>query len=261
MKQSVLIAIATITSLSLPLSTSAENLSHLNQLLTTKQCSQCDLGGSGLVMSDLPGAQLAGANLAHANLSQANLAGANLQGANLAGASLYGANLQGANLQGANLTGTDLRNAYLVDADLTDIDLDTAYMEGAKGVPEYAGTPEQFYRWGVEEAERGHHQAAIAHYNQAIELEPTYAPAYLALGITQYNIDRRAEAAQNIDFAAQLFAEQENELGIQAAQGFQRRMELVRLMEEKRAENFQPKGSNVGKFIGGVGSLLLRLML
>lgn len=251
--------IALLTPYSLPLQTQAENLSHLNQLLGTKQCSQCDLSSVGLVMANLGGANLVDTNLAQANLSQANLAGADLRGANLAGASLYGANLVGANLAGANLTGTDLRNAYLTDADLTDVDLNTAYLEGVQGIPNYAGTPSQFHRWGLQEAQRGNYQAAIDHYNRAINIDNEFAPAYLALGLVEYHLDRRANAKISGELAAKLFQEQENQLGYQATQEFLQGMEIASQIEERQAKNERGAGS-FGKFVGSIGSLLFQFL-
>ncbi|MEM1426966.1 MAG: pentapeptide repeat-containing protein, partial [Cyanobacteria bacterium P01_H01_bin.130] len=56
---------------------------HLQQLLQTNSCENCDLRGAGLVYGNLQGANLQGANLQGANLSRSNLRYANLQGANL----------------------------------------------------------------------------------------------------------------------------------------------------------------------------------
>ena len=251
--------IAILTALSVSLPTQAENLSHLNQLLGTKQCFQCDLSNAGLVMANLSGANLAGTNLIQANLSQANLSGADLRGANLAGASLYGANLVGANLTGANLTGTDLRNAYLTGANLTDVDLNTAYLQGAQGISAYAGTPQQFHRWGIQEAQRGNYQAAIAHYHRAINIDQEFAPAYLALGLTQYHLDRREQAKINGELAAKLFQKQKNRLGYQATQEFLQGIELVSQIEQQQAKNEQGAGS-FGKFVSGIGSLLFNFL-
>lgn len=252
--------IATLTAVGLPLSTQAENLSHLNQLLGTKNCIECDLSSAGLVLAKLSGANLTGTNLAQANLSQANLVGADLRGANLAGASLYGADLTGANLTGANLKGTDLRNAYLTDANLTDVDLDTAYLEGAEGIFEYAGTPEQFHRWGLEEAQRGNYQAAIDHYNHAIKIDREFATAYLALGLTQYHLDRRAKAKINGEIAAKLFQKQENQLGYQATQEFLQGIEFANEVEARQA-NKKGGAGGFGRFVQGIGSLLFNFLL
>ena len=253
----VLGAIATAT-VATPLA--AENLSHLNQLLGTKKCSECDLTNAGLIHANLAGADLSGANLVNANLSQANLSGADLSGANLTGASLYGANLTGANLTGANVTGTDLRNAYLMNAELEDLDLDRANLNGVKGIAVDAGTPEQFHRWGVKEAERGNYRAAIAHYQRAIAVDEKFAPAYLGLGIIYYRNDRKAKALENTKAAIALFEEQENELGQETSQEFLTNMELASQIEAN-LEQRERNASNFGKFMGGIGSLLLKLML
>ncbi|MEG4801410.1 pentapeptide repeat-containing protein [Microcoleus sp. ARI1-B5] len=87
-----------------------KNLDTVRQLLTTKQCQNCDLSGVNLSEADLH----------DANLTRANLTKANLKGANLLGANLTGANLKGANLFGANLAGTILKNADLSGAIMPD---------------------------------------------------------------------------------------------------------------------------------------------
>ncbi|MGV2826451.1 pentapeptide repeat-containing protein [Myxosarcina sp. GI1(2024)] len=260
MKLSIRTAIAALFTAALSLPTQAENLSHLNQLLSTKECPQCDLSSSGLVMANLAGAQLQGANLVRANLSQANLIGADLSGANLTGASLNGANLTGANLTGANLVGTDLRHAYLTQTNLTGVDLNTAYLDSAKGLAATAATPEQFHRWGVREAELGNYEAAIAHYQKAITLDPEFAPAYLGLGLIQYQFDNETAARENAKIAAKLFEAQEHELGYRTVQNFQRKMDFIRQAEQNASER-ERGATNFGKFVGGVGSLLLRLLL
>ena len=238
----------------------AENLTHLNRLLGTKRCQQCDLSNVGLIHANLAGADLDRANLVNANLSQANLAGANLAGANLAGASLYGANLTGANLAGANLAGTDLRNAYLMNTTLENVDLNTANLNGVKGISTESATPEQFHRWGVREAERGNYRAAIAHYNRAIAVDAEFAPAYLGLGVIYYRTDFKTKALEHTKTAIALFETQENELGETTSQEFLTNMELASQMEAS-LEQRERNASNFGKFMGGIGSLLLRLML
>jgi tetratricopeptide (TPR) repeat protein len=260
MKIKLTTAIAILTTIAISLPAQAENPNDLNQLLSTKKCAQCDLSNAGLVMANLIGSDLSGANLVNANLSQANLAGANLAGANLSGASLNGVNLTGANLTGANLTGTDLRNSYLTNANLNEVDLDTAYLDGVRGIANSAATPEQFHRWGVREAERGNYTAAIAHYNRAIELDPEFAPAYLGLSLIQYRFDNRASAEQNVSTAAKLFKKQKHELGYKTATDFKQKMLLASQIEADTAKRERGAG-NFGKFLGGVGSLLLQLML
>jgi uncharacterized protein YjbI with pentapeptide repeats len=253
--KSILVTTATLlTALSLYGAAQAENLEHLQQLLSTKQCPTCDLSGSGLVMANLVGANLSGANLVGANLSRANLAGANLSGANLTGASLNGANLIGANLEGANLSGTDLRGAYLNNASLIGTQLDTAYLQGSSGIPIYAGTPQQFYGWGWLESQRANYKGAIEHYNQALTIDPQFAPAYLARGIAQYRLGNEQGANEDAESAAKIFKTQKDAQGYQAAQKFIKGMEVAR-------EANQPTNSQFDQVIQVVGSLLLQYFL
>ena len=258
MRPQLLAVTAIFTTITLP--ATAESLNDLNQLLSTKQCSRCDLSDAGLVQADLTGSDLTQANLAGANLSQANLKGANLRGANLAGTSLYGANLTGADLTGANLAGVDLRNAYVNGANLTGVDLNTAHLNGIKGLAASAASAEQFHRWGVKEAENGNYKAAIANYKKAIQLDPELAPAYLGMAIIQYNFDYRAAAKQNTQKAVDLFKQQEHKLGLQTARNFKQRMALIEEAEDNVAAQEGGHGK-VGKFMGSIGSLLLQFLL
>ncbi|ELS01669.1 putative low-complexity protein [Xenococcus sp. PCC 7305] len=260
MKNTIVGTLALLSAIAIANPIQAENLNHLNQLLGSKKCSQCDLSSAGLVLANLAGADLTGANLVNANLSQANLTGANLTGANLTGASLFGANLSGAILTDATLTGTDLRNAYLLNAQIEGVDLNSANLNGVKGISLEAGTAEQFHRWGVRENERGNYRAAIAHYHRAINLDPEFAPAYLGLGVIYYKHDEHSKAIANTELAVQLFEEQENQLGHQSSSQFLENMELA-LQIEADIEKRERGAANVGKFMGGVGSLLLQLLL
>ena len=81
---------------------------QFRQLLTTKICENCDLGGADLRRKNLSNANLTGADLRGAILYSANLRGADLRGAVLTGADLTGAVLYSANLRGADLTGAIL---------------------------------------------------------------------------------------------------------------------------------------------------------
>lgn len=258
MKLQLLAIMITFTAIAVP--AQGENLSDLNQLLSTKKCSQCDLTNAGLVQADLTRADLTEANLAGANLSQANLQGINFQDADLSGASLYGANLTGANLIGANLNGTDLRNAYIGNANLEGVDLDLTHLEGIKGLATTAASAEQFHRWGVREAENGNYRGAINHYQKAIQLDPELAPAYLGLAIIQFNFDYREAAHKNTQMAMDLFEQQEHELGLQTATSFQEKMALIQEAEENQAAQEGGHGK-IGKFMGSVGSLLLQFLL
>lgn len=234
----------------------ADDLQHLQQLLSTGECMFCNLAGAGLVRADLRQAQLRGVDLRDANLSRADLRGADLRGADLSGASLFGANLRGANLSGATFDGTDLREADLVAADLSEVDLATAYLQGTIGLPSSSMTPQRFYRLGVTETEKGDYRAAIAYYQRAIEIEAEYAPAYLGRAIAYYRLGNSAEAARDAKVASTFFKLQENAEGIQAAGQMLVLIEVAELPPEMRGTEAQP-----GNAIMGIASMLLRFLL
>ncbi len=254
-------ALLTTTSLSVildtlaPLQAKAENLQHIQQLLSSKQCSRCDLSGSGLVLADLAGANLSGADLSRANLSRANLTGADLSGANLTGTSLNGANLTGANLSGANLNSTDLRDAIMSNAQLYGTNLRAAYIQGTIGLPPYAGTPEDFYAWGVVEADRGNYKAAIEKYNQALSLKSDFAGAFLARSVARYNLGDLRGAIQDAQVASTLFSVQQNPKGTQLAQNVVQGLEIAQNPPKARS-----RGPSIGDFFVSVGSMLLQLI-
>lgn len=258
MKATILTITAVLTILSSISSARAENINELRQFLATKQCQQCDLSGSGLVLANLAGADLRGANLVGANLSQANLTGANLAGANLSGASFNGANLTAANLRGAIVNGTDFRNVYFINADLTGVIFNNAYVQGAVGIPDYAGNPEMFYGWGLIENKQGNFKAAVEHYNRALNLNPKYAEAYLARSMALYRLGNTAQSNQDAQSASELFEEQQNPAGYQAAQNF---IQGVQALAER--ESKPPSGSTDGieRVIQSVGGLLLQFFL
>jgi tetratricopeptide (TPR) repeat protein len=255
MMNKTLIVMATLAStFNFALVVQGEDLGDLRQLMTTKQCEGCNLTNSGLVRADLTGANLRNANLSRANLSRADLTGADLSGANLAGTSLNGTNLAGANLTGANLAGADLRDAYLMNANLLNVDLNTVYLQGAIGVPNYAGTPEQFQRWALEEANKGNYQAAANYYNQALNLDPEYAPAYLGRGVLRYQMRDLNGAMQDAQIASNLFERQEHTQGYESAQNFIKGLEVAMNPEA------QGGGNSFGQILSGIGSLLLRFL-
>ena len=232
----------------------AENLQHIQKLLSSKQCQQCDLSNAGLVLADLAGAQLSGANLSRANLSRANLAGADLSGANLSGASLGGANLTGANLSGANLTGTDLRDAYLVNAKLFGTNLSTAFVQGAIGIPESAGSMEDFYAWGIVESDRGNYRAAIENYNKALSLKPDFAAALLGRGVARYNLGDIAGATQDAQSATVLFTVQENMAGSQVSQNVVQGIQIAQNPPKARS------GTSLGNAVISIASFLFQMI-
>ena len=127
------------------------NLNQIKQLLTTKKCPKCDLGGA-----DLKNADLAGADLREAELTDAKLDGANLQGADLRQAEMrwtvisedhgesgfseigdidfscnanYQVSLNNVNLQLANLFNTNLSGLFISDSNLRAANLSSANLK------------------------------------------------------------------------------------------------------------------------------------
>jgi len=254
MKSHILATAAFLTTISLSQTTQAANPEQIRQLLASKQCQNCDLSGAGLVMADLSGGDLSGANLAGANLSRANLSGTDLRGANLSGAVLFGANLSNAKLNGSTVVGADLRNTYLVNAQLTGVNINDANLQGATGIPLQVAKPEEFYAWGVAEAQKGNQQQAIDYFNQAIAIKSDYGGAYLARGVARYQLFDRKNAFQDAQTAVKLFTSQNNSDGLQTAQAF---------VKELQTPNPTDKTS-VGKpsltdLVGSLGSFLLQL--
>jgi len=253
MKLRIFSLAALITAIGLATPARAENLQHTRQLLSTKQCPQCELSGIGLFSADLSGVNLSGANLVGANLSRANLNGANLSGANLSGATLYGAQLAGADLRGANLSGTDLRDAYLFNANLIGTNLTVAYLQGALGIPQYAGNQDNFYNWAVMEARNDNYQGAIDHYNMALRINPTFAPAVLGRGVARYRLGDERGAAQDANIAGELFKRQGQAQGYEFSQQFIKGMQIAR-------EKPQDGGGDFLSTLGGIATLLMQFM-
>ncbi|GAB1545021.1 hypothetical protein NUACC21_76970 [Scytonema sp. NUACC21] len=255
MKSQILATAALLTIISTSQTAHAANPEHLRQLLSSKKCPNCDLSGAGLVMADLSGADLSGANLAGANLSRANLTGADLRNTNLSGTSLFGANLTASKLTGATLVGTDLRHSYLHSAELTGIDLKSANLQGAIGIPLQNAKPEEFYAWGIAEAQKGNHQQAIDYFNQAIAVKPDYAGAYLARGIARYQIMDKQGAFQDAQVADKLFTAEKNAAGMQTAQAF-----IQELQTPYTDPAIKPSKPTFVDFVGSIGSLLLQFL-
>ena len=231
-----------LTALGMALPAQADNAEQVQTLLSTKQCTRCELSNAGLVYADLRGANLQQANLSRANLSRANLQGANLSGASLMGASLAGANLTGANLDGANLTAADLRYATATNATFQGASLDHASLQGTIGLAVAVGTPEAFYRWAMTDSEQKNYALAVANFSQVLARQPDFAPAYLGRGMAKLQINDRVGAIVDLKQADKLFTAKGD---IKTAQSIQ---ESVKTLETPPA---QPKAGN------GFGSNLL----
>lgn len=256
MKPGLIATTALLTTICIAPRAIAGSAEHIRQLLATKKCVSCDLSGEGLVMANLSGASLQGANLSGANLSRANLSGADLTGANLSGASLYGANLSEAKLSEADLTGADLRDSYLANADLVSAKLNGTSLQGAIGIPTAAAVkPEDFYRWGIAQGQKGDPKGAIEYFNSALSINSSYAPAYMARGIARYQLLDRAGAMRDAQQAEKLFFTQRDILGYKTAQAF------VQELQSPQTSSVSKGKPNFFNFLGGAASLLLRMML
>jgi len=262
MKRGLFITFTALT-LYVAIPVKAENIEHTQQLLSTKQCSECDLSRSGLVYADLTGADLSRANLSQANLSRANLSTANLSGANLVGAVLVNANLTGADLSETDLRGADLRGAILTGAVIQGAKLDEANFLGAVGLPSEIATAENLYRMGVAEAERGNHRGAIDYYTQVTNLEPDFAGAYLARGVARFQLGEHAFALEDAQQAEQLYLAQGNEAGHQVAAQFKQGLLDIQAAREDQKEQMQGNGIGIGilNILGTAASLFLRFGL
>ncbi len=252
MKTPIVATTVLLTTICLAAPASLANSEHTSQLLATRQCLGCDLSGEGLVLANLSGATLNGANLSGANLSRANLSGADLSGANLKGASLYGANLSGAKLSGADLSVADLRDTYLGNANFTGANVSGADFQGAVGIPSQVGKPEDFYRWGVAEAQKGDPNGAIEHFNQALSINPKFAAAYMARSIARYQLLDRPAALQDAKFAEKLFLAQRDTGGLQIAQAF-----ITELQTPPSTIKTKPGFMGL---VGAIGAIMLQLL-
>ncbi|MFM7407827.1 MAG: pentapeptide repeat-containing protein [Cuspidothrix sp.] len=254
MNSKILATSVFLLTFSLSSAVQAGSYEDIRQLLGKKQCPKCILNNAGLVMADLAGANLAGADLRGANLSRANLAGADLRGANLSGASLFGVNLSEAKLSGANLTGADLRDTFLVNAELQGANLTGTNFQGAVGIPSQIAKPEDFYAWGVAEAEKGNLKPAIDYFTQAIALKPDYAGAYLARGIASYQSLDRKNALLDAQKAAELFEKEKNTEGLQTAKAF------IAELKTPYSETVNAGKPSFMDFVGSLGSVLLQFL-
>ncbi|NJO78201.1 MAG: hypothetical protein HC827_06510 [Cyanobacteria bacterium RM1_2_2] len=240
----------------------AENLQHTQQLIATNNCSGCDLNKAGLVYADLIGADLSAASLIQANLSHTDLSSANLQGAKLNGATLFGADLSGADLSGANLQGADLRGANLTGANFENAVIEGTNFLGAVGIPAEIATVDNYYRWGMEEAERENFRGAINYYNQALSMEPDFAHAYLARSIARFRLGEHMGALEDAQYADQLYLEQSNERGHLVASQFSDSILTAQELYEKRQRGGRSGGAsgNILNVLGGLAGMAFQVL-
>lgn len=251
MKSRIIATATLLTTIYLASPAMAASSESIRQLLATKQCQGCDLSGAGLVMANLSGADLSGANLSGANLSRANLSGANLNGANLSGSALFGANLSGAKLSDADLSGADLRDTYLANIDISNANLNGTVLQGAIAIPAQVVSVEDYYNWGMAQGQKGDPKGAIAYFNQALSINPKYAPAYMARGAARYQLFDRAGAVQDAKQAESLFLAQRNTKGQQTAQAF------IKELQTPPKENISKGKPDFLNLVGGLLQLFL----
>lgn len=251
MKRTVL-TIACLAAISTPLPAIAENLDHVRQLLSTRQCPQCDLRGSGLVLSNLIGADLRSANLSAANLSRVNLRGAVLDGAVLRATSLVGADLSGASLRGVDLSSADLRGADLTGADLTGAILQNTQFQNVIGLPPTAGNADDFLGWALEEGQRRNYRAAIGNFDQVILRQPDHAEAHLGRGMSRLQLGDRSGGVADIKTASTLFAQAGN---------VEAQKETDKLLQEIEAASKERRPNNFGQTVLSILGTILQFLL
>jgi uncharacterized protein YjbI with pentapeptide repeats len=233
----------------------AENLEHIQKLLSTKQCERCDLQGASLVMANLQSAQVKGANFQSANLSRVNLAGADLRNAKLAGSSLNGANLGGADLTGADLRNTDLRGTILTGAVLTNARLDGAMLQGAIDLPSTIGTAEQYYQWATESMRQKRYDIAAEQFTQAITRNPVHAPSYFGRAIALFEMGKQSEAITDMTQANELFKTQGDKAGTDSSEKILAQMKKP--VETPEGKSGNGLGISMMNFVGGLLKLFL----
>jgi uncharacterized protein YjbI with pentapeptide repeats len=260
MKSRSLAALTLLTSLVFAAPAQAEDLRHTQQLMSTRECQNCDLSRAGFVYANLSGVNLQGTNLSEANLTRANLSNANLQGADFRGAVLYNINLSGADLSGANLSGVDLRDAYLEGANFQGANLEGANLMGSIGIPEGVVTAEDYYRWGLTADQQGNFSGAITYYNEALAIDPDFAHAYLARGVSRYRLRDTNGALADAQKSEQLYLAQGNETGHQASIQFSEGIQAVQEAQANAGRGGGGGGNFLG-FLGSLSSLLVRFLL
>ena len=233
----------------------AENLDHIRQLLSTKQCQRCDLQNASLVMANLQSASLTNANLQQANLSRVNLAGADLRNAKLAGSSLSGANLGGADLTGADLRNTDLRGTVFTGAILTGTLLDGATLQAAIDLPSTIGTAEQYYQWATDSTRQKRYDIAIDQFSQSLLRNPVHAPSYFGRGIAKFETGDRKAAIADMGQANELFKTQGDKAGLESTDRIL--LEMKKPVEANEGRGGNGLGTSMINIVGGLLKIFL----
>lgn len=253
-----LLPILAIALASVALPAHADNLVHVQRLLSQRECIDCDLSRAGLTYADLTGVNLQGSTLRMANLSQSVLAGADLRNTNLVGAVLFDADLSGADLRGADLRGADLRGAFLGGANLDGALLDGAYLMGAYGLPESIATADTLNEWGLIQSENGNYEVAVNYFTQSLALESDNPQIYLGRSLARFQLGDLENAYADAKQAETLFMAAGDEANAETATTM---VEGIEEVQRRIIEGPEPPPPNFLNFVGSLASLLLRLAL
>ena len=91
----------------------------------------------------------------------------------------------------------------------------------------YAQSPDELYNSALEDLESGNISSAAASFNSALEMDPTFAPAYIGLARTSVRKGDLKGAREN--FIAAIEAEPENK---EFRSEYEQMSELVTLMSK-----------------------------
>ena len=144
----------------------------------------------------------------------------------------------------------------MVDATVKGTELSQAYLREATGLPLTAMGAQNFYNWGVEEADRGNYHGAIENYDRAVTVDPKFAQAYMDRALAYAQLGQYDKAVADSTKAGELFAAAGNQEALLLSQNFNETMVAVQERNKKRARG---GGGNFLDFLGSLGSVLLPL--
>jgi uncharacterized protein YjbI with pentapeptide repeats len=232
----------------------ASDLDDLMRLLESKQCPDCQLQDADLVHADLRDADLRGAALQRANLGEARLDGAQLVGADLSFTSLQGASLRGADLRGAKLEGTDLRRSDLSGVRLDPGALSRSHWQQARGIDPSVLSYAELHNAGVEAATAGRYPDAEGLFGDAIRVRPDAAISWVARGISRNELGKTDLAAQDLAYAARLYAQGGDAQQVEAIE------RAIDRMKQEPATTRRGGNGVGGQLLSGVAGLAQALL-
>jgi tetratricopeptide (TPR) repeat protein len=99
-------------------------------------------------------------------------------------------------------------------------DLDTAQKIFSAALQQGVKHPVVFHNLGVIAQQRRDHKSAAARFRQAIQLQPSYGPSHLLLGVSLRALGKNAEAVRELERAAKLMPK-EPQAHLQLAQAYE----------------------------------------